>query len=327
MLKIKVLFTGGTIGSSENDGFIATDETKKYTLLEKAGQKLGEKAGFSSSEVCSVLSENMSAQNLRKIADAVKKALADSLDGIIITHGTDTLSYSAAVLSYAFAGADVPIVLVSSNFILTDERANGVENFVGAVEFIGAKIGTGVFVAYKNTGDTLKIHRGTRLLPQSPCSDSVFSISDSYYAEIRGGQLVKNESYNENEDELSPFDLDALDEKSGVLFVEAQPLMTIPSPDADVKAILIKSFHSGTIPVESAELVSFCKKAQRLSIPIFLVGAEKRTQYASVKTFSDLGINVLPTMAPSAAYVKLALTLNSGKSLDSMKKSLSGDII
>lgn len=327
MLEIKILFTGGTIGSSENDGFICADSDKKFTLIEKAKKKLGTKVGFSSYEVCSVLSENITAQNLYEIAVAIKESIKDSPDGIVLTHGTDTLAYSAAFLSYIFSDCNIPIVLVSSNYILSDSRANGVDNLVGAVEFIRAKKGTGVFVAYKNTGDSLRIHRGTRIVPQLPCSDDIFSIKGSYYAEVLTSGVILNENYSEKKDELTPISPLALTKGAKVLFLEAQPLMALPSLDSRFGAVLIKSFHSGTLPTENEAFIKFTEEARAFSIPIFLVGAEERTQYASTKAFSALGIEALPTMSPSAAYAKLRLLLGKGDGLFSMTQSLSGDIL
>ena len=59
-------------------------------------------------------------------------------DGIIVTHGTDTLPYSAAALSYALGNNCIPVCLVSSNYPIEDERANGVDNLHGAIRLIEA---------------------------------------------------------------------------------------------------------------------------------------------------------------------------------------------
>ena len=84
-----------------------------------------------------ILSENMNAGYVNRLADCVRKVMArNDSEGIIITHGTDTLQYTAALLSYVFGTDCVPVLLVSSDFPLEDERANGMANFMRAVEFI-----------------------------------------------------------------------------------------------------------------------------------------------------------------------------------------------
>lgn len=77
-----------------------------------------------------ILSENMNAGYVNRLADCVRKVMArNDSEGIIITHGTDTLQYTAALLSYVFGTDCVPVLLVSSDFPLEDERANGMRNF------------------------------------------------------------------------------------------------------------------------------------------------------------------------------------------------------
>ena len=56
--------------------------------------------------------------------------MKNAYDGVIITHGTDTLQYTAAFTGYIMAGAQIPIVLVSANYVLEDVRSNGVDNFI-----------------------------------------------------------------------------------------------------------------------------------------------------------------------------------------------------
>ena len=54
---------------------------------------------------------------------------AENYEGIIVTTGTDTLAYSSAALGYAFGELSVPMVTVSANYPLSDERSNGFSNF------------------------------------------------------------------------------------------------------------------------------------------------------------------------------------------------------
>ena len=63
------------------------------------------------------------------LAKYIKEQIeSEKYDGIIITHGTDTLQYTSAMLGYMFDDVSIPIVLVSSNYVLEDKRANGLIN-------------------------------------------------------------------------------------------------------------------------------------------------------------------------------------------------------
>ena len=102
----------------------------------------------------------------------------EKYDGIIVTHGTDTLPYSAAALSYALGNDCIPVCIVSSNYPISDERANGIDNLHGAIRLMesgyttgetgnddkDAGIHCGVFVSYRNHDGVIYIHRASRLL-------------------------------------------------------------------------------------------------------------------------------------------------------------------
>ncbi|MBO5624104.1 MAG: asparaginase, partial [Butyrivibrio sp.] len=181
-MHILVVFTGGTIGSSVMDGCIAPDAGKGYRLLEYyetvcAKEFLPDDYEFVTAEPFRILSENMNCKTVLQLIDELKRQTAQQeYDGIIVCHGTDTLQYTAAMTGYCFGVSSVPIVFVSSNYVLEDERANGLDNFAAAVSFIVRKAGRGVFVAYKNTGDLARIHRASRVLPHLPYSDDIVSL-------------------------------------------------------------------------------------------------------------------------------------------------------
>ena len=114
-MKILVIFTGGTIGSKLTDGFISPDRGAPYALLEKFKYP---GIGFDTVSPYTILSENLSVKELNILLDTVRKSLHMGYDGIIITHGTDTLQYSAAAVLECVKNTAVPIVFVSSNYPL-----------------------------------------------------------------------------------------------------------------------------------------------------------------------------------------------------------------
>ena len=141
-MKILVVFTGGTIGCGGEGG-------GKYMLTQMYLDRYGD-VDFDTAEPYTVLSENLEGSHMNMLADCLQSYDLNSYDGIVVTHGTDTLQYTSAFLAYIFDGLNVPIVLVSANYPLDDSRSNGFENFVGAIDFIKSGSGNGVFVSYKN---------------------------------------------------------------------------------------------------------------------------------------------------------------------------------
>lgn len=289
-MKLLVILTGGTIGSGLLQGFIALDKDIKNQLLSDYSH-----ISIDTIQPYTILSEQLKGDYLNKLITCIRDNLNKSYDGIIVTHGTDTLQYSACALSYAFADAKLPIVLVSSNYVLEDPRANGKDNFKYAVEFIKEKIG-GVFVSYKNAGEFTEIHQGHLVLPHEIYNDDVKSINGSlgYFNEDMFIQ-------NKQPERLEITDNVLFSELSPVLWSRIHPGIKLPDTN-QYKAIILEGYHSGTLPTLSDEFQAFCKKSE---IPIYLVGTKVGAQYESTKEYQELGINPLPQISPIYAYIKL----------------------
>lgn len=292
-MRILVILTGGTIGSSFCENFISLNSNSKSKLLD----------GYDHLEIntispYTILSEQLNGEYLNALIECVGENLNKNYDGIIVTHGTDTLQYSASALSVAYGDSEIPVVLVSSNYVLDDPRANGKDNFKYAVEFIKEKIG-GVFVSYRNTGGKPEIHQGNMLLPHEIYSDDVKSIGGAF-------GCFENDIFTQKR-ELSRIETVKkvkFSKTAKVLWLKIHPGMALPDIK-DYKVILLEAYHSGTLPTLSPEFRNFCKNAD---IPIFLVGAKEGPQYDSVKEYQELGIKHLPFISPIYAYVELWIT-------------------
>lgn len=339
-MKICTIFTGGTIGSVlDQTGYIGPKKGNPYRLLEfykeqllkekqcakleKEGTKTGvqdfelEEIEFETIEPYRILSENLSAEHVLKLVQTIHEVLNDSkVDGIIVTHGTDTLQYGAALLGYVFGNARIPIVLVSSNYVLDDERANGLTNFIYAVEFIKGKYGKGVFVSYCNTGGVPTIHRATRLQPLIPYSDDVASVCDSWYGRFENSHFIRNAEYDVKEGHAAIVDnLDKLrlkDCSGEIAFIHPYVGMTYPKLTENTKVVLHCSYHSGTVCV-NGPLRAFMKQANAQGIPVYLTGLLSGVHaYETVQEYETMGICVLPTASEVAQYCKLWLAVSNG---------------
>ena len=299
-MRILTVFTGGTIGSSLSKGAISPKAENAFLLLKLYNEKYGA-AEFDTVAPYTILSENLSAEYLEKLRSCVEENLNSGYDGIIVTHGTDTLQYSAAYLDLTLGLTETPVVLVSSNYPLLDSRANGLENFAAAVDFIRSKQGRGVFVSYLNRGDEgAAIHRGAEVLPHQPFDDRIFSLFDNIYGTVKGSVFVKNPGYRERERVRMGGKL-----SGRVIFLRPYVGMTYPEIPGDTKAVLLEGWHSGTLPTAHSELVEFCEKAKERGVPVYLTGSMPGFEYESKRLFDSMGIKVLPPMSPIAAYVML----------------------
>ena len=303
-MKILTVFTGGTIGSTKSDGVISPDSKNSYKLLEMYSNK-DRKVEFTSVQPINILSENMNGKFLTQLYKCISSYNLSEFDGVIVAHGTDTLQYTSAYLSYAFGLCKTPIVLVSANFPLEDERSNGFQNFCGAVELIKSRKGRGVFVSYANCKYFADIHRGTKVMQHTAYTDKLYSIHDNLFGEIHGKEFVENQSYSEQQDEISMSDCTKLEEISDVLYVKPYVGMAYPQITQKTKAILLEGYHSGTLNTGGSELAKFCLDAEKCGVPVYLTGAEQGFFYESKLMFEKLKINVLPPASPIAMYMKL----------------------
>ena len=329
-MKILVVFTGGTIGSSvDSDGYFSPDQNKGYKLLNLYAEKYGDtEVSFETAMPIRILSEQLNSNYLYTIISFVKEKINEDYDGIIVTHGTDTVQYSASALGYALGNECIPVVLVSSNYILEDSRMNGLDNFKGAVDFICEKKYKGVFVSYRNPSKELTIHRATRLLAHNPYVDDLYSVYNSYVGTYLENGFVANESFFEMKDQMEVFANLWNGSFGSVIWLQSHPGMAWDKIDIEnAQAILVSAYHSGTLNTDSRELISIAEQAQKLRVPIYLVGAVEEAVYSSKKTYDELGIKILPVMAPISAYMKLSMIISMGLDPDVyMNKSLAGDI-
>lgn len=328
MKAFKIIFTGGTIGSTLSDGVIRPEAGKPRALLEAYRERYGvylpEIADIE--EPYTILSEYLDGTILFRLIQAVAQALAQGYQGILITHGTDTLQYTGAALGYAFGLCPIPIVLVSSNYPIEDIRANGVANLRGAVCWLSDYISGGVWVSYQNAGEPVKLHRATRLLAHIHGSDSIESISGTVagFYDLQWN-FHQNSKYLEKKDEISPLYPSCPLDAPRILWLKSYPGMIYPDLTKHICGILYETYHSGTLNMQEA--ASFFRKAQELKIPVYIIGTCAGTIYESAEEFGLYDLHLLPGRTGISAYMKLWLTLACGvKPEETLLPALGGDI-
>lgn len=327
-MKITVIFTGGTIACSESNNILSPDGKNRALLLSLYESRYGKNADFICETPYFSLSENNTGENLGVLADCVCKAVNTDCDGVIVAHGTDTLQYSSALLSYALGARSKPVLLVSSRRVLTDEKANGVENFAAAVEFIKGRFGKGVFVSYQNEDGVVYIHRGSRLLPHSELSADIFSIKNQYYGKFENGRFIKNPDYRAKPDEVPPFGKVNL-KKYGNSVAVIQPYVGFEYPEnVTADCVLIKAYHSGTLCTDDTSFRRFAENLTNGKIPCFVCGCEGESIYESEKIYSEYKITPLPPAALISQYIKAWLCAQTKKDFAEMSRlSLGEDLL
>ena len=320
-MNILVIFTGGTIGSLQKGKWISNDESAKYLLLGKYRESVGENGiSFETTEPYSILSEQLSAKELSLLGKCISEKLSGKYDGIIVTHGTDSLLYTSAALSFMFADISLPLVLVSSNYTLEDNQANGNANFYAAVEFIRSRPSAGVYVSYKNaSSDITSIHLGTRLSQYTETTAELFSLDNEPFAYF-DGEIKLNAHFRKSEKGAANGAV-SFSESSHILVIESRPDDGFSYLLENIAAVILRPYHSGTLNTESESLREFCKRAKEKDIPVFLVNNRGGVQYESSKLFDELSIEVLPFCSFTAVYMKCRIAESLGRDIRTFVKS------
>ena len=330
-MKILFIFTGGTIGSTQSDDVIFADAQKSYKIIRAYAQKYALDFAYDVVEPYTELSENNTGATIRDLCACVRSQLDKGYDGMIVTHGTDTLQYSAAALGYLLGLSTPPVCLVSANRPIESESTNALDNLHAAITFIREGAGQGVFVPYRNENSaTVQVHRGTRLIAGKAYGDDVCSIFNCSYGHFEADfTFVKNPDYREAADECPALAASALDEQNkAVLSIVPYPGMVYPTLEKATRFVMLHTYHSGTINTKSTDALRFLQQARENGVTVFATGISAGPRYAGADLFESLGIIPLQNLSPIAAYMKLWMLCDNAEEDIStlMHASLGGDI-
>lgn len=300
-MKILVIFTGGTIGSRVHDKHISPDSKAKYFLIEEYRQYHGDDIDFDFLEPYTILSENLTADNINRLISVIKENLDKGYDGIIVTHGTDTLQYTASALSFALGSACLPILLVSSSYPLEDPRSNGQSHFGAAISLLSQKKCGGILVPYRTVDGEVIFYRPYSILSFAERGDKLDCLLDCRYATIdKDGTL----SCSSREYFLRPVDFTLVCNPE-ILVIDSHPADSFSYSLNNVNAVIIKPYHSGTLDTANPKFAKFCKTAYQKGIPVFAVNAPSGITYKSVQLFDNMQITALPDSVYINTYVKV----------------------
>lgn len=297
-MKINLILTGGTIASRDENGTIITD---RNTGIESAILDEYADIDFSISSPFITASENMSIEQWNLLVEHIEQL--EKYDGIIITTGTDTLAYTAAMLSLAFSGSEVPIILVSANHVLSDHRSNGRDNFAAALKIIKGGLPPDIYVPYRNTDGVTYIHRGCHLNQSRGLVPDFFSAS--YF-----GRIGQNGDLEVTDLNISPLML--TDVKFTNTLLAISPYIGIEYDRYDLtncSGVIHELYHAGTA---SETIGVLKKKCDERGIPLFIAPLKNAAKYNTTADMVDSGIIPVYNMTWEMSYAKVLLALSLG---------------
>jgi glutamyl-tRNA(Gln) amidotransferase subunit D len=159
---IKLLGTGGTVASRLDYTTGAVIPSFTPGELFSSVPELAEICNLDCEIVFQILSENMKPEHWQKLAEEVKNAVNSGIDGIMIGHGTDTMSFTSAALSFMLKDLSTPVVLVGSQRSSDRPSSDAALNLINAAIVASSDIAEVVVTMLGSTShDYGLIHRGT----------------------------------------------------------------------------------------------------------------------------------------------------------------------
>ena len=177
MKRILLLSTGGTIAARPGDnGF--EPQLRGDSLLAQLGGDLTGQLHFEVKDIFQIDSTNMQPEHWQVIAKEVFDGIK-SYDGVIITHGTDTMAYTASAVSFMLQNLDGSVVFTGSQLPIENPLTDARTNLYTAIAAVENQL-KGVTVAFNR-----KIIRGTRAVKVSTMGFDAFdSVNAGYVGQI-----------------------------------------------------------------------------------------------------------------------------------------------
>ncbi len=326
--KILLLTTGGTIASVPGGEGL---EPHRSDVMERELQQLRTYYDITVEDVLCLDSSNIQPEQWQTIAQAVFEKRA-GFDGIVVSHGTDTMAYSASAVTFMLPGIDLPVVFTGSQLPLTDMLSDGPDNLRTAFA-MAASGKPGVFLAFDR-----KIMLGCRAVKVRASGFSAFeSVNLRYVGKVSNQGLVLHDSVMPQRSAEPPRLL--TDISSDVFLLKLtpglKPVIIDMLADLGYRGIVIEAFGLGGIDVLSANLQSIRRAVERgITVVVTtqcLYDSANLQVYQVGNKLLQLGVLQGRDMTSEAAMTKLMWALGQGMNpmeiQELFSRSLAGEVM
>ena len=182
--KILLLTTGGTIASVPGGEGL---EPRRSDVMERELEQLRTYYDITVRDVMCLDSSNIRPEEWQLIAEHIFTDRT-GFDGVVVSHGTDTMAYTASAITFMLPGIDLPVVFTGSQLPLTDMLSDGPDNLRTAFAMAASGF-PGVFLAFDR-----KVMLGCRAVKVRASGFSAFeSVNARYAAQVTNRGLVVDE--------------------------------------------------------------------------------------------------------------------------------------
>ena len=323
---ILMLTTGGTIACRPGEEGL---EPHRSGVMEREISQLSAYYNITVEDVLCLDSSNMRPEEWQHIARHIYERRR-GFDGIVVSHGTDTMAYTASAVTFMLPGIDIPVVFTGSQLPLGDVLSDGPDNLRTAFA-MAASGHPGVFLAFDR-----KVMLGCRAVKVRASGFSAFESINARYAGIVSSQgLVTDPRVLPNPAGV-PQLLDSI--SSNVFLLKLTPGLSADIFDALVamgyKGIVMEAFGLGGINVLNQGLAGI-RKAVDAGISVVvttqcLYDSSDLRVYQVGNKLLDMGVIQGRDMTSEAAMTKLMWAIGQGMTQTEItrlfSKSLAGEI-
>jgi glutamyl-tRNA(Gln) amidotransferase subunit D len=339
--KILLLSTGGTIASKIDYRTGGVTSILNASELYSIFPEISNFASIYPEFLFNEYSENINTDHWSLLSERISYAvLHEHFDGIIVSHGTDTIHYTSSAMSFALQNLSIPVVLVGSQRSSDRPSSDAFTNLLGAIKFITKTNYAGVFVCMHHTSsdEIIACHMGTRVRKNHTSKRNAFQSLDYIpFALISDSDIVCNTNVERINIRNEAKDLNSKTSFNDRVFL----LKFYPGFDPSFleyflnfkyKVIILEGTGLGHI---SKNCFPYLKKLTDSGIIIFMTsqciyGRVQMTVYDTGRDLLDLGIIPLSDMSSETATVKAMWALSNSSNMrefvEIMKLNLSNEI-
>ena len=313
---ISILHTGGTIASRvdyETGGVVSSFGPEELLQMYP---ELAQLANVKSRLISNIFSEDMRFEHYQEMAKAVSEEIAGGSDGIIITHGTDTMHYTSAALAFMLGNLPVPVVLVGAQRSSDRGSSDAFVNLIAAAKFISCTDFSGVSICmHENLDDEncliLPACRSRKL--HSCRRDAFRSIDVKPVARV--GNEIEFFSPYEKCDKSRKLELRVgMDSSVGIVRIHPGMMPEVLRPFSKCRALVIEGTGLGHAPAghgnekffEAVKRIS--KKTMVFMTTQTIFGPVNMKVYSTGRKYIDIGVVPCP-MTTETAFIKISWIL------------------
>jgi len=342
--KIMILHTGGTVASKidyETGGVKAQVTPSELLAL---FPELKEMANIDSKLVFQMFSEDMRPGHWIEMAKEIEKEIKKGVDGIIITHGTDTMHYTSAALSFMLKNLPIPIIIVGAQRSSDRGSSDAFLNIYCAVKFIAQTDFAGVAICMHSSSNDNGCHilQGTKVRKLHTSRRDAFKpINCKPIAKVSKNNIEFLRQDYKKKDKNRKLELDAVF-NNRIAIIKSRPGITSKEFELykDYDGLIIEGTGLGHLPINKLDketeenekilktLEKFIKKGMIIIIASQCIfGSTNDNVYSTGRKLKEIGTIEAKDLTSETSFAKLGWLLGHNWKKELIKEKFSQNLV